>query len=760
MEINNFDLHIVKDELYDPDIMEAILRDAESYPKSELQKLRNYKKSRVQGNCVKVIYNFGKGCEKNQLGRLYAGSKGLQAFPHDIRDPLLERFYWNIDLMNCHFFIMIKLGREWNVNVDNIIYYCNHRNECLKQVSNDRKLAKLSFLKVAYGGNVKLHDEFMDNDIEPDGDLTLLKKVEIETKLLMNECYNRHEEYHNLVKKKPNKLASLFALILQTEERNCILVLDEFLKSKNRNVGILIHDAVGVKKLDNELIFPEQLLRDGEKTILEKTGHKVILENKTFEHNFKFKQESIPIIDDQYAAKTFINLMDKNIVRDGNDIYYFNESTGMWSSKNEDFRIAVKNCHDKLIFRDKESGKIMNYGGFNMRINDMKTMIPALIEDTQFITKNIDTSIGKLLFKDGIYDFKTNNFTKRFDQNIIFLKRIDRNFPEDRNEDLIKLVHKILFIDAFDFEDELESGLYLKKVICMGLFGDYLRKTYFFASGEPNSGKGLLCTALRSSFEEYIAEYDANNLLYNPKNNNDEERKLSWLKDLIGVRLAFSNECRISNTGLDGNLIKSIASGGDIKKARNLYESAKNFIHKTTMFLLANDVPSFSPADQGINDRAKFIRYKLKFVPEPTINEQLANNERLADPEIKLKFQTDEYKDALFYVMVDTYNSLTVSERTMGGKVTIPKCVLLETKTWIQDENVVFLEKLNEKYEVTNNPDDYIETSKIITYLTENCGLHFSATKIGIILNKLIKLDMKDKFIGHKRCKIGIHEIL
>lgn len=109
--------------------------------------------------------------------------------------------------------------------------------------------------------------------------------------------------------------------------------------------------------------------------------------------------------------------------------------------------------------------------------------------------------------------------------------------------------------------------------------------------------------------------------------------------------------------------------------------------------------------------------------------------------------------------MVDAYNSLSSSEKILGGKIIIPNCVMLETKTWIQDENELFLEKLNEKYEITNNRNDCVEISKLITYLTENCNLHFSATKIGILLNKLIKINNNDKRINHKRCKIGIREI-
>ena len=63
--------------------------------------------------------------------------------------------------------------------------------------------------------------------------------------------------------------------------------------------------------------------------------------------------------------------------------------------------------------------------------------------------------------------------------------------------------------------------------------------------GESNCGKGVLVNAFRCAFEDYICEYDANNLLYNPSNTQDESKKLSWLSNLNGSRLSFSNECRL-----------------------------------------------------------------------------------------------------------------------------------------------------------------------------------------------------------------------
>lgn len=435
------DLHIVKEEIYDADIMEEILRDINTFPKSELNRLRAYKKSRKYGNKVDVIYHYGKGCEEIQLGRLYVkNNRGLQSFQREIRDALLEKHHFSIDMENAHYNLMIKLGTEWNINVSNIKYYCENRNQCLKMLSDDKKISKLS---------------------------------------------------------------------------------------------------------------------------------------------------------------------------------------------------------------------------------------------------------------------------------------------------------------------------YLKKSICIGLIGDYYRKRFYFCNGERNTGKSLLTKAFRESFDGYIDEYDANNLLLN-SNSQDEAKKLAWTTDLIGVRIAFSNECRMDKKqSLDGNLIKPLSSGSDTMKHRVNHENQKNFVNRATMFFLSNDIPNITPIDSGMIERAKFIRYKISFVNEPK-----KNNEKYADPIIKSKFYRDEYKDALFYLMVDIYNNLTDKEKIFGGNIQEPKSVLMETSEWIKDENMSFEEKILEKYEITNNKEDYVESKNIINYIIKDCNMNFSSVKIGRLLSSLINVEPRDMNIKNIKCRLGIREKL
>lgn len=757
MEFNK-DLHIVKEEIYDADIMEEILRDINTFPKSELNRLRAYKKSRKYGNKVDVIYHYGKGCEENHLGRLYVkNNRGLQSFQREIRESLLERHHFSIDMENAHYNLMVKLGTEWNINISNIKYYCENRNQCLKMLSDDKKISKLSYLKVAYGGNINLYDNTLGEFVEPEGDTSLLKEIEKEVKSLIEMCYGKYQEYHNLVKKRDNPKVSLFALILQTEELKCLLTLDEYLYSQGRQTDVLIHDGLEVIKKENELNLPEELLRGCEKAIKDNTGYSVKLVQKEYENKYKKNEKEKIIIDDVYATRKFISLLKENISRDNGEVYFFNDDNGMWEIGETAFKTALIKVKDKMIFTDysESKPKIINYGGKWANMKLIQNLIISLLPEDNFISKNIESSIGKLLFADGYYDFYKGEFIEGFNNNLVFLKRINRLFPQERNEKIINEVNRILFKDGFNFEDGLESGEYLKKSICVGLIGDYQRKKFYFCNGDRNSGKGLLTKAFRESFEGYVDEYDANNLLYN-LNSQDEAKKLAWTVDLVGVRIAISNECRMDKKScLDGNLIKSLSSGSDAMKHRVNHENQKSFINRSIMFFLSNDIPSITPIDGSVIDRSKFIRYKLSFVNNPK-----KSNERYADPNVKRKFDNDEYKDSLFYLMVDTYNGLIESEKIFGGYIQEPKSVLMETSEWIKDENMSFEEKILEKYEITNDNEDYVESKNIINYIIKDCNMNFSSVKIGRLLSNLINVEPRDMNIKNVKCRLGIREKL
>ena len=68
--------------------------------------------------------------------------------------------------------------------------------------------------------------------------------------------------------------------------------------------------------------------------------------------------------------------------------------------------------------------------------------------------------------------------------------------------------------------------------------------------------------------------------------------------------------------------------------------------------------------------------------------------------------------------------------------------------------------KILEKYEITNNKDDYVEFKKIISYIIKDCNINFSSVKIGRLLSSLINVEPRDMNIKNIKCRLGIREKL
>jgi hypothetical protein len=753
------------EELFDADVIEDILRD-EGFSKETRKRLSAYKKSREHGNRVKVRYYYGKGCGALRVGRVFCKKfSGLQAFPRDVRDPLNAKHYWDLDMENAHYWIMRNFCEKNNLKHEKIAYYCDNREACLNVVSSNRSRAKTAFLKIAYGGNVKLGDENAEDDgEEPEGDITLIKECQKEiatcityvkgaypaiTKIAVEKCRNKKEWADKKGKKIYwNADFTALALVLQTEEHKCLEKIEEYLKANGRVVDLPIHDGGRVRKLDNETAFPTELIKGAEEYVKEKTGFTLKLKIKPLPAFVPSATTTpVDIIDDEFASRRFVELMGEHIVREEDTVYYFNPDTGMWETGDTAYRCAVRKHKAQLIFKiitPDGDEKIINYGGCEKNVSAMKKWITTCIPNGRFISDNMDTSIGKLLFKDGIYDFTTDTFTTEFDPKIVFNKRITRNAPkrECRNETTIAKVNKMLFEDAFDEGDGKLAGQYLRKNLCIGLVGDYRRKKFYACLGDANCGKGFTTTAFKKTFEGYVDEWNANELKYNSRNGQDECRKMAWVKELIGCRLAFSNEFRMDRTPIDGNLLKAVSSGGDQIKGRGHQEGSMPFVNRATMFLFGNDFGNITPKDSGIQERCRFVRYRLRFVSgEPSSPE-----ERKADPEAKDYFDKDEYRDALFWVMVDTYQNMEADEKRKGGVVVEPDCVKEETKDWVGDggdeDFEVFIKR---KYDITGLATDSVPSRDIVDYITTECKVSgLSPNKIGRLLTKIIQAVNKD----------------
>lgn len=451
-------------------------------------------------------------------------------------------------------------------------------------------------------------------------------------------------------------------------------------------------------------------------------------------------------INDKLACLIFCNLnvddkqMMELIKRDGDNLCMFDNETGIWKT-NDDFiqkQISLSNLRLFKLTYDEESGKwvrakkCIDYSGTGSNIDKLMKYLKIDIEDTRFIEKNIESNIGKILFKNGIYYFDENKFVEEFNPKIVFFHRIERNFPT-RDEEKIKWVRNILFDNLFECKQNAD---FMRASVSRAIYGDYKVRKAYFCRGETASGKGMLTDALSVTFSGLVETFDANNLLFN-KSTKDEAQKNMWLIPYKTARVIISNEMSIEvdNTGkmktvIDSNIFKRIVSGGDTLRVRGICENIYKFINRSTMFLLANDFPDFMPKDSAVSDRRENVMFPKSFVmnPNPQIPTQFKR-----DITIKDKFKNVDYQDALFWVIADSYTELV-----KGKEYFSPVTDSIEMEESNAD---TFDSIINEYYEMGSDsfdcekPEYRVTVSEINKLIMSKLGI--SSTKIGYEFKKL-----------------------
>jgi len=723
---------VTLEEVFDVDnYRNLVLHDGISQAEKKL--LRAYKKLSRDGNKCLIQYVFGKKWDGIKFGDLYAVKGiGLASFERNIRACLAEKYYWDIDLANAHPCIIQNYCKQNGLACPVLDKFIIERKQILEDIctkhKRERWWAKEECIKVFNGGASMVHDILLElmPEIENIRNFVVLKEPEVKKIALSIHKDERKADITTL------------SLVFQDITRKLLSCISDFMKTKDRSLEVRIHDGGFVRKLENEDAFPQVLLRECEVYVLDKMNYNIQLEVKPLEHTFKFHKDKFTSqfvkepssIEDGDAAKIFVNLLGDKIKKKNNEVYYFSDDNGMWENTDEAFRDAVVRHKDKLIwhyFNSLNMKCYINYASNERNVSAMKKWVSTYVVKDNFFKDTHDNDIGKFLFADGIYDMVTNTFTPGFDPNIVFTKRIERPFPTYKNEELIEKINNILFEAPFSNEN-IATGLYLKKTITMALFGDYKRKLVAVALGDSDCGKGVTTNALMNSFGGYVSSWDSSELFSKEKNGMDVARQNSWLLKISNSRLAISNEMRVEKgKAINVDIYKKASSGGDVLTGRYINVGEIDFVNKSTLLLMANDFNEFSSKDDsGVKTRSRFIRYDHVFKNHPT-----KRNERKGDPSIKGKFDTDnEWQDSLFWLIIDCYNAMTYAEKRIGGSLETPSSVVAETNEWINNDETTVSKLLHEKFEISDSEDDYVLTRDVIDFLNTK-GLNQSDNKLG-----------------------------
>ena len=126
---------------------------------------------------VNIIYK-----QNSNTGRYYSDKFSLQNMSNEVRSSIIHKNCIDVDFKNSIVTIIIYLAEKYNLKTPNIVKYSNDRENILKQINNDRMIAKKVIISILNGGfSEKYHDDKNINKF--------LKNIEEESKILHEYFY-------------------------------------------------------------------------------------------------------------------------------------------------------------------------------------------------------------------------------------------------------------------------------------------------------------------------------------------------------------------------------------------------------------------------------------------------------------------------------------------------------------------------------------------------------------------------------------------
>jgi hypothetical protein len=523
-----------KTEIIDMDILNKLSLNNKlfnSYARNDIQKLKHI----IGSTPLKeYILNVQYKCDNSGYGRLYANC-GMQKQFREIRSIFSNKYYWDIDIENAHYNILLNICKYWThifkIEKNQYKYieeYCNNRDQYLNSISDNRDFSKLQFTIILYGGKNNFESDFKEDskafhtNILKDETYNIknneiLEKIKYEVNFIKTKVvemykdvlYNKSSKLNKQFKDKKNPEFSLFALYLQSIERNILLCVERFFKNKGREMHTYIHDGGHITKKPNELIFPETELIELSEFVQICTGFKLKFINKPFKSSEIQNILNMTNLETSYVYPDYIR----------DDIYTDDFYKKMYEFEKSHFLYRGKIYHIGKLIEDKDTGILYRQGDY------------LLSESLANIDLNYITYTRTIRYKDKIVE-KETSFFKEWIKNK-YIRRysyieFNPSKEQDINENTYNYFNGLAIFNEITYKkDEIEK-------MKIPIFEETKLYDYIY---------NVICTS-NNELYEYIC-----NLIY----------KLLFNRGILpGILLSLYNENKGTGKSLFCNFLSSL----------------------------------------------------------------------------------------------------------------------------------------------------------------------------------------------------------
>lgn len=722
--------------------------------------LKQFCKTNIKTKGItKRIYSYSQNTPAGLGGRLFGGGS-IQGIWGVYRGLLMRGIGTDIDMSNCHPVLLKYICKKHNIICPNLDYYVNNRDVCLAEFPT-RAIGKNAYLvstnndKPLKGSNLPAHLKAYDKEMKA-----------IQKELVKLPEYQKLQETIPEYKLTLNYNGSVVNRILCYYENIVLNLCIHVLNKRGIEIAILMFDGLMVY---GDYYQDTELLREIENYVEEqlpelnmKWAYKP--HDDTLQIPEDFKEETVIFYDGvrsdkEGAMKVFELYPHWNFC--GGVLYVFNDETGMWSDKQADiYKVLGKFENDLYLLKQVvNDGKTeyektnKSYGNNTHLMKELLPQLETLCVNDDWINQKSSSSLGKILFNNGYYDYKEQLFYDTFNPEILFFGKIHHDFSHfsDLDIEYMEDIKKRFFYDTLG----KEVGDYFIETLSRGLAGD-VQKRFLFALGGTNTGKSILTKGLQLSLGDYVGGFNAENMAYRTSSG-DEAQANRWAMLLKNKRLILSNEIK-SNCELNGNFIKKVSNGGsDMLIGRGHCGNEEAFTPHFLPICFANDLPKITPYDDAVDNRIRVLSYVKQFVDEPSNELELKK-----DDNIKAELETSRFQRCLVGIFILQYLNYTDD-----GAIVEPPEIKQAKSDWIGDEVIGgVIENLLGDYEITNNPDDYVPSCEIEAFLKDG-KYGITMKKFGMEMKKYTTIKRYENVVSKSKklkgkvvqCWVGIKTI-
>jgi hypothetical protein len=406
---------------------------------------------------------------------------------------------------------------------------------------------------------------------------------------------------------------------------------------------------------------------------------------------------------------------------------FFFKKNNLWSCDPDTFKASIHIDVQKLkmfyaetvMVNGKEKKIWKKYCDFLKKLNAVVTLVKYHITnnpDDHFYDKLHSTVKGKLVFLDGVYNFKTKEFnnweSEELKVNPVYsIGCCPHKFPK---EDSV----------SKEFKDECIEKIYgaftqkqkndILHFLARAAAGHIEDKLFAQQLMNRDSGKGIQCDWISHAFgKDYVGCVDYTNFILQQNTNDDSAKSNGWLLPFQFKRFMLANESKgdinDKRIKIDGGKLKSVCSGGDEIEARALYQNPINIKIQSTLMIMCNDTLPCSTPDvfdkclqisgQCQYKSQQFIKEKYEEAKDnPELLDIYKRKFRLEDAELKDIVKTLQWSNALIRILIDNYKP---------DKVHIEK-----TKTALDENETSLDENIIENY-IVGNETDFISNDEL-----------------------------------------------